>query len=1060
MRYLGWWTIMACLFAVGVHAEPTIGILHFGEGDISKLQQAIRQAVPQAQVAAISVDAFAEGRLPQGVALLVVPEAHRLPAIAGEPLQAWIHSRKGVVFVSDAPPLQTWLYRVKTRWVERQEALQELATWRPLWQEQPPPEAEWKRATDALQTATSWSQVSTPHGIGWRIAVPRLSGWCTYNLQMEQPFREGETLMSFWAKGDANTRALSVEWQERDGSRWVATVPLSASWQRFMLSPTDFAYWQDNPSKGRGGSGDHLQPHNAVRLSIGLAHSFASYPPNTPLEATVADVRVGKVTQVLPVPPSFVLEGVAPTYKFYADSRGRVRSVVRYRGAGIGGDAPGRRILTALGERCCLFVSAQGDTAGSVWGWIPTSEANARNLAALLRPALRRWHLLRTGATRFSFWLGEPVQYGAEVANWGTQSVNLHLTARLSSRATPAIARTLSVRLEGGERRQVLFPEAELPEGEWQVQITAAAEDCTYDSIKHSFHVIGKPPEMPLIRVQDGRFYRDGKPFYAHGINFWPLWIAGQERNEFWQHWLSPWQYDPEAVEHDLRIVKQVGFNVLSIQYRNISEAPQLVDFLQRASKQGLYVNLFITAAHPLGFEPDTLKQLIESARLPQWDNIFAYDIAWEPAWGVHAERKRFDTAWRAWIIEQYGSFENAERDWGYPLPREDGQVTNPTDEQILNDGAWRRMVSAYRRFLDDHVNRAYWRVVRFIRSMDTRHLIGARTGFGGNGSPWVDPRMPYDLLAGAPFLDFVSPEGYSLSESWENFRAGGFITAYARWAGAGKPVFWAEFGASIYPQTTLERIAYQRDVYEWMFRLMEESRADGSAGWWFPGGLRVDENSDYGVINPDGTLRPSAMVAQQWTERLEQLPQQPDTREVHVITFDRDLHPRGFSQVWARHRQEYLQAVEAGKRVALRTAGTDTTSENVPLVAVGDVACNGSNPPKYLNAQILRIEAIPAGGETREIEPDQPVPVDTTSLRITVINTGEATWLPADRREVSLQTSWGAEARIERPVRRYERVSLQVPFASRADRPVRMRMALKTEDGTMMGFGEQCTLK
>ncbi|MER3473139.1 MAG: hypothetical protein C4335_03720 [Armatimonadota bacterium] len=1061
MRHLGWCTIMVCLFAVSACAEPTIGILHFSERQPTNLQQAIRDAVPRAQVVLVSVDAFASGRLPQGVSLLVVPEAHRLPAMVGEPLQAWIRARKGVLFVSDAIPLQTWLYRAKTRWVERQEALLELATWRPLWQGQFPPVSAWLRATNAPHIATSWSRVDTPHGTGWRITVPQLSGWCTYNLRMEPPFREGETLMSFWAKGDANTRALSIEWQERDGSRWVATVALSTAWQRFALSASDFAYWPDNPSKGRGAPGDHLQPQNAVGLSIGLAQSFASYPPNTPLEATIADIRIGKIAQVLPEPPRFVLEGIAPAYKFYTDSRGRPRSVMRYCGAGIGGEAPGRRILTPLGERCCLFLSAQGDTAGGLWGWIPASEANARKLATLLHPALRGWHLLRAGTAQFGFWLGEPVQYGAEVANRSTQPVHLRLTARLSSPAKPAMTRTLSVHLQAGERRRVLFPPGALSEGEWRIAVTATADNGARDSIEHSFHVVGRPPEMPLIEVREGRFYRAGKPFYAHGINFWPLWIAGQEEpGEYWQYWLSPGQYDPSAVERALRIAKQVGFNVLSVQYTHLSQAPQLVDFLYRASRLGIYVNLFITAGHPFGFDADTLKALIQTARLPQWGNLFAYDIAWEPVWGTHAERKRFDSAWRAWIVEQYGSIENAERDWGYHLPREDGEVTNPTDEQILNDGAWQGMVAAYRRFLDDHVNRAYWRVVRFIRSIDPSRLIGARTGYGGNGNPWADIRIPYDLLAGAPFLDFVSPEGYSLAENWQNFRAGGFITAYARWAGHGKPVFWAEFGASIYPQTTPERIAYQRNVYEWMYRMIEESRADGSAGWWFPGGLRVDENSDFGIVHPDGTLRPAAKVAQQWAQRLAQIPQQPDTRDVHVITFDRDLHPRGFSQVWARHRQEYLQAVAGGKRVVLRTAGTGTTSENVPLVAVGEVACNGSNPPKYLNAQILRIEAVHANGETREIGPDQPLPADTLSLRVTVMNTGEATWLPAGKREVSLHTSWGAEARIEQAVARYEQVSLQVPLASGAQSPARMRMALKTEEGKILGFGEQCLLK
>ena len=417
--------------SLGAAAAPTIGILQFGQGKPA-LQKAVRQAVPQAQVVLVSAEDFAAGRVPLAVSVLVVPEAHRLPAIVGEPLQRWIQARKGVLFLSDATPLQTWLYSARGRWVERDEALKTLSTWRALWQASLPHASEWRRSTDSPQINISWSLVDTPYGKGWQIRVPRLTGWCTYDIRVEQPFRDGESLMRFWAKGDANTRALSIEWRERDGSRWVATVPLTSQWREVVLSPEQFAYWHDNPSKGRGGKGDRLQPQNAVELSIGLAHSFAAYPANTPLEATIADIRIGRQTQSLPAPVEFNLEGVAPWCKFYTDSRGRLCSVMRYRAMGIGGDAPGRRIVTPLGERCCLFISARGDTEGAIWAWLPTREAIASNLAAVLRPMLRGWHLLRAGTEKFGYWQDEAVQYGAEVARSEERRVGKECRSRWS----------------------------------------------------------------------------------------------------------------------------------------------------------------------------------------------------------------------------------------------------------------------------------------------------------------------------------------------------------------------------------------------------------------------------------------------------------------------------------------------------------------------------------------------------------------------------------------------------------------------------------------------------
>src|SRR5205807_530278 len=150
------------------------------------------------------------------------------------------------------------------------------------------------------------------------------------------------------------------------------------------------------------------------------------------------------------------------------------------------------------------------------------------------------------------------------------------------------------------------------------------------------------------------------------------------------------------------------------------------------------------------------------------------------------------------------------------------------------------------------------------------------------------------DLLSGAYHLDFISPEGYALQGDWPTFRGGGLTTAYARWAGNGKPVFWAEFGQSVYPDTTPDKIAAQAAYYDKTYRLIVDSGANGSAAWWFPGGLRLDENSDYGVIGPEGTPRSAALRLQQHA-RLElpgaKIVPKPST----WITVDRDADARGY---------------------------------------------------------------------------------------------------------------------------------------------------------------------
>ena len=128
------------------------------------------------------------------------------------------------------------------------------------------------------------------------------------------------------------------------------------------------------------------------------------------------------------------------------------------------------------------------------------------------------------------------------------------------------------------------------------------------------------------------------------------------------------------------------------------------------------------------------------------------------------------------------------------------------------------------------------------------------------------------------------------------------------------------------------------------------------------------------------------------------------------TIKIDRDLHPRGYSQIRARHEAEYLAAVEAGKSVALATAGTGTNSADTPLVAVGNRPYNGNNPPKYLNAEFEQFWIKASDGEWREVQNGERIPVaqignlrasqvdNLRHVKITgrakIANTGEATWL------------------------------------------------------------------
>jgi len=114
-------------------------------------------------------------------------------------------------------------------------------------------------------------------------------------------------------------------------------------------------------------------------------------------------------------------------------------------------------------------------------------------------------------------------------------------------------------------------------------------------------------------------------------------------------------------------------------------------------------------------------------------------------------------------------------------------------------------------------------------------------------------------------------------------------------------------------------------------------------------------------------------------------------------ITIDTHAHPAGYHHVFRTKGPEYLAALDAGKAPALRTEGTGTTSANTPLVAVGNAPYNGSNPPKYLNAEFNEVAIKSADGTWVTLQHAGAVRLKAGApviARASIGNTGEAAWL------------------------------------------------------------------
>ena len=151
--------------------------------------------------------------------------------------------------------------------------------------------------------------------------------------------------------------------------------------------------------------------------------------------------------------------------------------------------------------------------------------------------------------------------------------------------------------------------------------------------------------------------------------------------------------------------------------------------------------------------------------------------------------------------------------------------------------------------------------------------------------------------------------------------KAGRFTADYARLCDPAKPVVWAEMGYDIWdrsrggpdPRKAEFEARYYRDFY----RMLRESGGSGVFFWWWAGGFRLGEDSDYGIIEPDGTDRPVTRVIREEGPGFLAAPGAPPPDV--WIEVDRDANARGLPGMYEAAGPAYWRAVEEGRTPGLR---------------------------------------------------------------------------------------------------------------------------------------------
>jgi len=933
---------------------------------------------------------------PERFDLLIITGGRELPSETA-PVLAGFLKDQGNLLVLGTPLYADPVRRVGGDWMKLSEIRAQLNAAPPdamLYDFESGRPAGWKRSSNNMDQSAAWECVAegaAGSSQSLHVTIDNLTGWETFAGPplTEDAIGADQNVLCFWAKGGERTKRLAIECSERDGSRWIATVPIQPQWASHGLVADDFVYWHDSPTGNRrGGSGDRLRFSAVAKLTVGLAFTHTGMEggrqefwidqlgtAHSPLADLVA-------AESLEFPPTELLW---PSYKCYPTTAAdRIRPQAmqalvetpdlpapralwcphqRPHGTGFDKNRPWRMVTVteAVSKEGdfrgpALTLMLQQDAGQAAHGWATlgsddptflTAPPVANAIAALARRMLDGVFLYEGGSEYYTVFPGEPVRLGARVLNIrrGGQA-NAEVRIRLLASGEEVFSHQFDVSAQGGQAPVVLetlcSPDR-LVAPRYTVVTELVRDQRVIDRLQHEL-TVWRPKDKPeYVTARDGDFYLRGEKWYPYGVNHMPASGIGTEDYLFFEHYLSRRAYDPEIFDRELARIKSLGMNMIStfIGYDYHADR-NLFDYLQRCDKYGLKVNLSLRPGTPLDFPWDKIREMIERNRLADSDTVFAYDLAWEPFLGRQRERTRWDQRWSEWIARRYTSVEAAEQAWGFAVPRDqEGRITNPLDAHCGADGPWRKLVADYRRFLDEVVDEHYARARDLVRSVDPHHLVSFRMTVAGDPTYNQANNMPYDFRSLIRGVDLFEPEGYGRIGDWDRVRPGMFTVAYARAVDRSKPVMWAEFGVSAWDMDLMQAkpssLEFQGRFYDDFLRMVLRSGANGAVCWWYPGGFRTNEKSDYGILNPDGTDRPATEALRKYAQPLTR-PRGIPQPEVW-IEFDPE-DPAGIEGIYKKVSAPFWRAVEAGKVPGLRsTAGARSTD-----------SCRWSPPQKLLD--------------------------------------------------------------------------------------------------------------
>ena len=670
-----------------------------------------------------------------------------------------------------------------------------------------------------------------------RFSVKGMRHWATATTPQipSERFFQGWSELVFRARGDGNTPRFIIEWHEADGTRWKTSVDLTTRWQQFVLVPSDFTYWHDSPSKGRGGPGDAPDLDSMSQILIGL--STECVPNDGDYTLWLDDIRIAddplaefrrdtrhmntrfcrvqdamwpEPEQIGVFDPSHPLRDAAfataapwlgESMQLEGPFEGAAAvGVLSIQGHGFGPD--NSRLVPLLeaydrrgrprGALGSMMLHYGGNFMGSAWGFFGVenqdlfSADKPQMLGLLTRVVdrlLDRRFLYGTEAQYNCYRPGEPVELLTHVASFGATSSGMHVTLTVTPRGSVEPAATfeqeVTVRPETVEVLRFAWEAPREGPDLYDLRATAIADDI--ELIADTNSVVVWRDEIaargPRVEIQDNYFRIDGTPMYMIGSQNW------------WGTKGSISQRRPADYERDFATMQDLGLTISRcfLNWRDETDKRASDAWVYLAQKHGIV--MFHTPNFMATADPEVLAGQLASAReiAARYRNVPGLIVDTCNETGVVSDDSPGQrAAFNTYLQELYGTDEALREAWGQDAPEQAMPGVPFGYPRQAWDGLRARDV---RRFAIEALCR--WAVATRAAFRSERPDLAVTPGWG-QGFGWAE-RMFDPPLAGRE-QDFTNQHYYGALSGFPVT----LKTLDRRWAG--QPWSVGECGARQHP--------------------------------------------------------------------------------------------------------------------------------------------------------------------------------------------------------------------------------------------------------------------